>query len=546
MKQPTNTENQANNKANLLVVLCIYLLTVLIGVLYAFYKDAVFSGLSGADEPAHFVNSLLIYTYVTEHLFENPIEYARELYLHYPKVGLGHWPPVFYVLASSSFAGFPVDTATLIIFSIFVASLPVMPLSIVFLRLADWRIALYAALIYSASIATLESQKFLMLDQAIAAISFMGLLVWWQYVERERWITILAYGVLAGIAILIKGNGWVMGLFPIIHILITRRFSILIKPRVYVGAVLAMLVIAPWYYVARNMMGTGFRGEPGLIYALGSLWSYLELLVRNYGIALCAAALYGVYVGLVKAARGSDKYNIVSLCVALIAAVLVLQAIVPVANHLRYLAPITAPLVVLAVVGVTDLLYEIIPVKLDPIRAVLLLASLALFAAPGIAYVVSGPSKVDMKMKQAADLIMQEPNSSVIMVDGSSGTEGGFIAEMAATDRLLTKYVIKSSDVFAESDFTGSQYELKVSSEVEVLERLRAIGIDTVVIGRNSGSFPHSELLFRALEQEGSGYEQVKMFAHKNRKGDTLIFFSERASDIKMDEISRINDPGSL
>jgi hypothetical protein len=52
------------------------------------------------DEASHFINSLLIAHFLTEGLGTAPMAFAKNFAMHYPKVGIGHWPPLFYVLAS--------------------------------------------------------------------------------------------------------------------------------------------------------------------------------------------------------------------------------------------------------------------------------------------------------------------------------------------------------------------------------------------------------------------------------------------------------------
>ncbi len=48
------------------------------------------------DEAAHYVSSLLIENYITNGEIEHPLAYAKDYYYHYPKVAIGHWPPVMY------------------------------------------------------------------------------------------------------------------------------------------------------------------------------------------------------------------------------------------------------------------------------------------------------------------------------------------------------------------------------------------------------------------------------------------------------------------
>src|SRR5688572_12835379 len=50
------------------------------------------------DEPAHFVTGLMVRDYVANGLPGSPMAFARDYYLHYPKVAFGQWPPILYVV----------------------------------------------------------------------------------------------------------------------------------------------------------------------------------------------------------------------------------------------------------------------------------------------------------------------------------------------------------------------------------------------------------------------------------------------------------------
>ena len=49
------------------------------------------------DESSHVVTGLLVRDWILAG-FPAPLAYARDYYLHYPKVAIGQWPPGFYVL----------------------------------------------------------------------------------------------------------------------------------------------------------------------------------------------------------------------------------------------------------------------------------------------------------------------------------------------------------------------------------------------------------------------------------------------------------------
>ena len=68
--------------------------------LIAAYRSGAFAGdfAGGPDEPAHVVSALMIRAYLTEGLPAPPMAFAGEYYAHYPKVAIGHWPPLFHLL----------------------------------------------------------------------------------------------------------------------------------------------------------------------------------------------------------------------------------------------------------------------------------------------------------------------------------------------------------------------------------------------------------------------------------------------------------------
>ena len=62
------------------------------------YRSGAFTADVAADndEPAHAVTCLMVRDYIVQDFPHNPVTYARTYYAHYSKVGIGHWPPLFY------------------------------------------------------------------------------------------------------------------------------------------------------------------------------------------------------------------------------------------------------------------------------------------------------------------------------------------------------------------------------------------------------------------------------------------------------------------
>ena len=66
------------------------------------------------DEAAHFVTGLMVRDYLASGFHESPLRYADEYYRHYPKIGLGVWPPFFYLVQAVWTLVFPAGVATVL------------------------------------------------------------------------------------------------------------------------------------------------------------------------------------------------------------------------------------------------------------------------------------------------------------------------------------------------------------------------------------------------------------------------------------------------
>ena len=66
------------------------------------------------DEPAHYVTGLMVRDYIAGGLRGSPMAFAQNYYAHYPKVAIGHWPPVFYLMQAGWMLLFGISRASLL------------------------------------------------------------------------------------------------------------------------------------------------------------------------------------------------------------------------------------------------------------------------------------------------------------------------------------------------------------------------------------------------------------------------------------------------
>ena len=80
----------------------VYLVFLLVAVGFQWMQGAYQAEFGGhPDEAAHYVTGLMVHDYLAAGLPGNPMRFAQMYYDHYPKVALGNWPPVFYLIQSA-------------------------------------------------------------------------------------------------------------------------------------------------------------------------------------------------------------------------------------------------------------------------------------------------------------------------------------------------------------------------------------------------------------------------------------------------------------
>ncbi|WP_295991506.1 glycosyltransferase family 39 protein [Rugamonas sp.] len=524
-----------------------YAIAVLAGVLALCLFQAYRAGFSGADEPAHFLNGYFVSNYLRHHLGSNPMAFATEYYLHYPKISIGHWPPAYYGILGVLFLGLPATPEMAFAINLLVAALPAAAVGLTLAYLAGVRAAVAGCLIYAFTPLALEGQLFFMLDQALSACIVAAAMVWVAYAQRPSWPRAFGFAALSALAVLIKGNGWLIVFVPPLHMLLTRDWRPLASPRLYVAAAAAGAVIVPWYWLTSKIAADGFNYTAGWHYATLALGANLHTLVRNLGYASLPLALLAVALEYRARAATPLRWSVASACLGLIVATLALQSLVPVDIDDRYLAPALPALAVLAVAGARRV-YEWLGAGARPalaLPAAVLLAAAML--APGMAHLAGRGAKVDMRMAAIPYSARgaQGAAPQVWIIDGSSGAEGAFIAQMAVRDPALSDYAVRASKLLAASNFMGTQYTLKFPDPRGVLAEVERVGAQYVVLVRlnNEAPYPHSGQLQAAMALPDSPFRRVATLAHGNRAGVTEVYEFHGAARANVDAVRQLGLP---
>jgi hypothetical protein len=244
------------------------------GALVVFYTAAVMMQFaSGAyrsefgahpDEPSHVVTSLLVRDYLAGGFPQSPMRFAESYYAHYPKVALGHWPPVYYVLQAAWNVVFSPTRASILachaLFTALLASL-----------LFHWAHRRFGSLIALAAGFWLLSVPLIqwlnstvMLDIAVALFVLAAALAYGDYLHAPGWRPAVWFGAWASLAILTKGTGVLLAFLPIVCLVLARRGKLVARLSFWLPAFLVAVACGPWYLLSPEALQqrSGFLGAP--------------------------------------------------------------------------------------------------------------------------------------------------------------------------------------------------------------------------------------------------------------------------------------------
>lgn len=534
--------------------LAIFSVCLILSILYSFYFGSFSSGFPGGDEGAHFINSFFVWRFLGDLPFSDPLGYSREFYLSYPGFSIGLWPPLYYLFVGLVFFAVPATPESAMAINLAVTILPVLLICCLVLRFAWWPLALLAGLLYTLSPVAVNETFFFRPDFPLALVCFLAALTWQAYANAKSNTMLwgFAYGVIALAAIMVKGGGWLLGLYPAFHILFSGQWRLLRAAPTYLATLPVIIIAVPWYMLTSRLSAEGFMFEGGLAYATQALTFNLGVLADNVTILGMFLALAGAVLPMWKLPPDSPERQMATSMLSLLLATLLFQSLVPVALVGRYMAPALPALVMLVILGLHMLGVSRGITALNPgPRRVLAIFAGAVMLLPGVIHLATAKAQRDLRMDEAAAFILARGDSGIIVADGSGGAsaEHDFMAAMLSAGRaarLNTKInIIRSSKFLSSSDRMGNKYQLAAETPQAVGEMLLDLGAGIVVTNRFEGDAPfkHSLLLQEYLASGNSAYYLAHTLEHGYRKGATFIYFSRQALTPNIAKAQNINKP---
>jgi GT2 family glycosyltransferase len=412
------------------------------------------------DEAAQFVSGLMVYDYLATWPRDNPIAWAGQYYLHYPKVAIGHWPPGYHAMEAVwwLFLGPSRMTAMLLQWLIGVVALTML------YRLCRSALSLpITAMIVALAIAAPVFQQ--SLEQTMADL---GCLLWSVLVmqatvrlveKQDRTASFLVVLWLLAAA-LTKGTAVCLAPVPLVAALASRQ-PIRVPPRVLAAGAACLLGAAGWYFSMGGVRAWGGISLdvpwPGKWIAHLAGWGFLALAVlglRRNPLALLAGSVIVCTLGvsLVVRAMQEERHWIIAL-----PAILVLSG------------------------------FAVSRFRRPWVAICLLLPAVALFPFARYRQSPSG----------FGDLLKQLARPSRMLVSSTGWGEGAWIAVSSLAERRPASFVVRATKVLAETGWSGEGYRLRTPTQDAVSRRLDELAVDIVILHTpvNPNPRPHHALL---------------------------------------------------
>lgn len=524
----------------------IFAACVLLCFLLSLYFDVFSNGFSNSDEPSHFVNSYFIRHYIYHGQLSNPMAFAEQFYISYPKLTIGHWPPLYYLFVGGVFLIFPPLPEVAVWINLLVVALIATLCGLPLYRRLGPGWTMITALAFILLPLSIESLNFFMLDQPLTLIVLLAAWAWQRFSSQPSYGGGILFGALAAAAILIKGNGWLLGLFPIFHILFARRWALLKSPPIYVGALFCFIPVLPWYLLTAKISAKGFNYAFGPAFAWDALTQNLLTLYHNvgfFGMGLAIFALIRLWNSGNEQTAHDERVRIAA---SMIAAVLLLQSLIPVAIVDRYMSPAIPFLLMLVILGTSEIA-RLSWLKHHPSAICRCVQAIAifLFLLPALSNLSNAEPYADLRMTESAKAVVDPQQVQVVVVDGSPMGEGAFIAEALVASKAKGLYVVRSSKIFSESNFMGTEYRLTVQTASDIGSILHHLGASHVVLERleDGKRFPHNHLVEQFLSAPESGYHKQLTLKHRWRPGMTHIYAADRTPKANIAAVQRANFP---
>lgn len=463
-----------------------------------------------SDAGAHYVTGLLVHDYVTRGLPANPRAFAEGFYAHYPKVGIGHWPPGFYIAQTAWTLLFGISRNSLLLL---IAALAAAVLTLTYAVAARYfpRWLAFGGMVVVALLPGFQDfSRELMPDMLTTLLTFLAILVLARHLEEPRLRTGIWFGVLATAAILTKPTAIALAPMPIAGALLLRRGRILRKWAFWSPAFVVLACCLPWFIAAPDALqqSVGIFGGLGLrLYRpLESIYYWL----LEFGAVGSALVVLGVTRCIRRRARTQELWALLLLLPAAAAFIRI------------FIGAWEMPYLVLTLPALTLLLCDGIEWLMAAAfrnRRIAIAAAVVLLAACCLPNIGAAGRKVHLGLDVVAADIATKPEyaGKPILIASDAMGESVFIAAVAEREHRPGHVIERGSKLLATSGYMGNRYRERFASPNELMRFLEA-NPDLIIVLDSPDTIPgHVRLLQQTASADLSRWQVLGRYPRRHR-----------------------------
>lgn len=496
-----------------------------IAVILQFAAGAYRAELSSyPDESAQAVAGVALERYVLHGLSHAPWTYMREYYLHYPKVAIGHWPPLLYVaeaaaiLVSSpskyALLGLEACLAGLLAWLVFRELQP----------LVGWAAAALGGVALLANRVIQQSSSMTMAELLLTVTMFLACLAFGRFAESRRAADAMWFAIWTSAAVMTKGTGWALGLVVIAVIVLTRDWELPFTRALRPAALVVAVCCVPWQLATMKSVENGWYDKPSVALASQLAARYCVYLFTVPGILIAISGLAGaVYVLRGKWKLGRSQAYWAALT-GLVAAAWLFNIIAPTSEEERKVIMIVPPLFVLAAAGVSGLAERISPYRQKRF------AGLLFSAIAVISLAMSLPLRAKPRFgfdDVAADLAGSMPPKSAMLVVSDSFGEGALISEFVLRKPDPSVYLMRGSKLLASQTWNEYNYSNRINSDEECVNLLASVPVSFLVVDRRRALLrePYFNFVDSMLRTHPAEWQLVREYASPGDSPKALALY---------------------
>lgn len=458
------------------------------------------------DEPGHLVTGLMVRDWAVAGFPRPAMRYAEDYYFHYPRVGLGHWPPMFYIVqAAWTLVSPPSVGGVLLLMAVLTALLCFRTAAAVQRYAPDWAGPPTALLLLAMPPVILYS-RMIMAEILLSWLCLEAVLAFAAWMEAPGWRAACWFALWAAAGCLTKVTAIWLAPMVALAILFSGRWRLLMEKSLWGAGLMVAMIALPWYILAPGAMHQASPDHTGVITASKAvspsqlhrrLTEALELFVilLEWMGPILLAALYGMW-SLWQRGRAIGAAIAASVAGMMILRFTVLAA----AFEDRTVMPIVAPLMIGAA-GALPLMRRF------PIASV---TALVAFASWNL---LSAPPKLDLHVESAVRAsVRPEYKDAILMVASDTFREGAFIAAMAGGESPRPGHmVLRASKMMARSTWNGQRYELLVRDTGDGMTLIDRIPVGLLVMESDPRRWkkPHMKLLAQTIAANRNRFKLI-------------------------------------